>query len=85
MCYLFDRLVIDMFLLCFIGFALASLFCFHIGLQNALCKFEGRSHTPDKYMEDLKMAAEVATTTRTDLAHGACRRLDSFSGRLWAG
>ena len=24
-----------------------------IGLQNALCKFEGRSHTPDKYMEDL--------------------------------
>ena len=38
-----------------------------IGLQNALCKFEGRSHTPDKYMEDLKMAAEVATTTRTEI------------------
>ena len=38
-----------------------------IGLQNALCKFEGRSHTPDKYMDDLKMAAEVATTTRTEI------------------
>ena len=38
-----------------------------IGLQNALCKFEGRSHTPDKYMEDLKMAAEVASATRNEI------------------
>ena len=45
-----------------------------IGLQNALCKFEGRSHTPDKYMEDLKMAAEVASATRNEIIEMAAAR-----------
>ena len=44
-----------------------------IGLQSVLCKSEGRSHTADKYAEDLKMAAEVAITTRNDIVEMAAR------------
>ena len=44
-----------------------------IGHQKALCKFEGRSHTPDKYMEDLNMVADVAFTTRNDIVEMAAR------------
>ena len=39
-----------------------------------VCKFEGRSHTPNKYGEDLnflKMAAEVACTTRNEIVEMA--------------
>ena len=45
----------------------------NIGLEKALCKFEGRSHTPDEYMEDLKSAADVACTVRNGIVDMAAR------------
>ena len=44
-----------------------------IGLVKALCSFEGRSHTPDEYMEDLKSAADAASIVRNDIVEMAAR------------